>query len=90
MYLINPAALGESLLSLYPKRKQTEFPKRFFWLFRISDGLENRDYGRRDSSRWPCGTLYQQKLALTLLTSGGLSVGIVHSRTQATEFSCFI
>jgi hypothetical protein len=25
-------------------------------------GLENRDYGRRDSSRWPRGTLYPQKV----------------------------
>jgi hypothetical protein len=24
--------------------------------------LENRDYGRRDSSRGPCGTLYPQKV----------------------------
>jgi hypothetical protein len=34
-------------------------------------GLESREYGRRDPSRWPCGTLYPQKLALTSLTSGG-------------------
>jgi hypothetical protein len=34
--------------------------------------LENRDYGRRE-------------LALTLPTSGGRSVSIVHSRTKATE-----
>jgi hypothetical protein len=34
-------------------------------------------------------TLYPQKLALTSLTSGGRSVGIVRSRTQATEFSFF-
>jgi hypothetical protein len=27
--------------------------------------LENQDYGRRDSSLWPCDTLYPQKLALT-------------------------
>jgi hypothetical protein len=32
-------------------------------------------------------TLYPQKLALTSPTSGGRSVGIVHSQTQATEFS---
>jgi hypothetical protein len=32
------------------------------------------------------GTLYPQKLALTSSTSGGRSVGIVRSRTQATEF----
>jgi hypothetical protein len=33
--------------------------------------------------------LYPQKLAPTSLTSGGRLVGIVHSRTQATEFSFF-
>jgi hypothetical protein len=37
-------------------------------------------------SEWR-GTLYPQKLALTSLTSGGRSVGIVRSRTQAMEFS---
>jgi hypothetical protein len=31
--------------------------------------------------------LYAQKLALTLPTGGGRSVGIVRSRTKATEFS---
>jgi hypothetical protein len=31
--------------------------------------------------------LYPQKLALTSSTSGGRSVGIVRSQTQATEFS---
>jgi hypothetical protein len=50
-------------------------------------GLENRDYGRKDPSRWPRGSLYPQKLALASRTSGGRSVGIVRSRTQATEFS---
>jgi hypothetical protein len=50
-------------------------------------GLENREYGRRDSSRRPRGTLYLQKLALTSPKSGSRSVGIVRSRTQATEFS---
>jgi hypothetical protein len=50
-------------------------------------GLEIRDYGRRDPSRWSRGTLYTQKLALTLKTSGGRSVGIVRSRTQTTEYS---
>jgi hypothetical protein len=49
-------------------------------------GLESREYSRRDSSRRPRGTLYPQKLALTSLTSGGRSVGLVRSRTQATEF----
>jgi hypothetical protein len=36
------------------------------------------------------GPLYPQKLALTSPTSGGRSVGIVRSRTQATVFSFFI
>jgi hypothetical protein len=40
-----------------------------------------------DTSRRPRGTLYLQKVALTSPTSGGLSVGMVRSRTQATEFS---
>jgi hypothetical protein len=48
--------------------------------------LENREYGRKDPSRWPRGTLYPQKLAITSPTSGGRSVGIVRSRTQAMEF----
>jgi hypothetical protein len=34
-------------------------------------------------------SLYPQQLALTSLTIGGLSVGIVPSRTEATEFSFF-
>jgi hypothetical protein len=50
-------------------------------------GLKIREYGRRDPSSWPRGTLYPQKLALSSQTSGGLSVGIVRSRTQTTEFS---
>jgi hypothetical protein len=49
--------------------------------------LENREYDRRDPSRWPRATPYPQKLALTSPTSGGRSVGIVRSQTQATEFS---
>jgi hypothetical protein len=43
-------------------------------------GLEIWEYGLRDSSRWPCGTVYPQKLAFTSPTSS-----IVRSRT--TEFS---
>ena len=34
--------------------------------------------------------VYLQKLALTSPTSGGRSVGIVRSRTKATEFVCFV
>jgi hypothetical protein len=47
--------------------------------------LENREYGRRDPSRWPRDTLYPQKLATTSSRSGGCSVGIVRSRTQTME-----
>jgi hypothetical protein len=43
--------------------------------------VEIREYGRRDPSRWPRGTLHPQKP-----TGGGRSVDIVRSRTQATEF----
>jgi hypothetical protein len=50
-------------------------------------GLENREYGRGDPLCWPRDTLYEQKLALTSLTSGGRLVGIVLSRTETTEFS---
>jgi hypothetical protein len=50
-------------------------------------GLESGEYGRRDPSGWPRGTLYPQKVALTSPNSGGRSVGIVRSRILATEFS---
>jgi hypothetical protein len=40
-----------------------------------------------DPSRCPRDTLYPQNLVLTPPTSGGRWVGIVRSRTQATEFS---
>jgi hypothetical protein len=48
--------------------------------------LGSREYGLRDPSRWPRGTLYLQKLALTSPTSGGGSVRILRSQTQAAEF----
>jgi hypothetical protein len=48
--------------------------------------LRERDYGCRDPSHWPRGTLYPQKLPLTSPTSGGRSVCIVRSRIKATEF----
>jgi hypothetical protein len=50
-------------------------------------GLEGREYCHGEASSWPRCTFYSQKLALSLLTSGGRSVGIVRSRTQATK--CF-
>jgi hypothetical protein len=50
-------------------------------------GLEIREYVRGDPSRWTCIVLYPQTLTLTSPISGCRSVGIVLSRTQATEFS---
>jgi hypothetical protein len=50
-------------------------------------GLENRDYDRGDTLRWPRNTLYQLKLALILPTGCDRSVGIVRLRTKAPE--CF-
>jgi hypothetical protein len=64
-------------------------PREYNWeaTWKKSNGsaLENREYGPRDPSRWPSGTLYLDKLSLTSPTSGGRSVGIVLSRTQTTE-----
>jgi hypothetical protein len=51
-------------------------------------GLENLQYGRMDSSRSLRGTLYLLKLALTS-PSCCPSIGIVRSRTQATELVLF-
>jgi hypothetical protein len=49
-------------------------------------GLERREYGCGNPLRRPHDSLYQQKLALTSLTSGSHSVGILRSRIKATEF----
>jgi hypothetical protein len=57
------------------------------WYKSSGSCLETREYGRRDPSRWSRGTLYPQNFAITSLTSGGRSVGIVRSRTQAMEIS---
>jgi hypothetical protein len=53
-------------------------------------GLENRQYDRGCPLRWPRDTVYPQKLALTSRTSGGRSVGIARSLTQATELFCLL
>jgi hypothetical protein len=45
-------------------------------------GLENREYGHRDPSRLPRYTLYSRKLALSLPTSSGCSVGIIFSNSN--------
>jgi hypothetical protein len=52
-------------------------------------GQEDREYVRRNPLRLPRGPFYLQKLALTSPTSGSRLVGIVRSRTQATEFLSF-
>jgi hypothetical protein len=57
------------------------------WKKNSGSGLEIREYGRRDPSRWPRGILYPQKVALTSPKSGDRSVCIVRSLTQATEYS---
>jgi hypothetical protein len=66
-------------------------PREYNWgaTWQKSSGscLENREYGRKDPSRWPRGTLYPHKLTITSPTSSGRSVGIVRSQTQTTEFS---
>jgi hypothetical protein len=49
-------------------------------------GLASREYGRGNPLRRPRDSLCPQTLALTSPTSGGRSVGIVRSRTKATEF----
>jgi hypothetical protein len=54
-------------------------------------GLENRRLtavGTRGAAH--VTPLYPQKLALTSPTGDGRSVGIVRSRTKATEFSLYI
>jgi hypothetical protein len=57
------------------------------WKKSSSSSLESQEYGRWDPSHWPRGTLHLQKLALTSSTSGGRTVSIVCSQTQATEVS---
>jgi hypothetical protein len=66
------------------------------FLFIASRFLINRMWSKSSTSLciiMKLGTLYRQTLALTSPTSGGLSVGIVRSRTQATECSvsvCYV
>jgi hypothetical protein len=66
----------------YRSRGPELFPGLPDFLRSSDSGLENREYGSRDPSRYP---RYPQKLMLTSPTSSGRSVGIVRSRTQATE-----
>jgi hypothetical protein len=80
---------GTCRLFLQNQRKSQERNKHeaeFNTCFILVSCLESREYSRRDPSRWPRGTFYPQKSALTSPTNGGRSVGIVRSQTQATEF----
>jgi hypothetical protein len=65
-------------------------PRQYSWwaTWKKSSGscLEIGEYNRRDTSRWPRGTLYPQKLAITSPISGSRSVGVVRSRTQTMGF----
>jgi hypothetical protein len=54
------------------------------WMLPYLDHSLAIGYGRRDPSRWPCGTIYPQKLALNSPTNDGRPVGVVRSRTKAT------
>jgi hypothetical protein len=57
------------------------------WKESSGSGLENRKInGRGDSLPWSRDTLYPINLALTSLTSGGRSVGIVSWRTKPRSF----
>jgi hypothetical protein len=68
-YLILPAAPGPGVYSACNRNTKQKAENEVVWI-RHADRVT---------------PLYPQKLALTSLTSGGRSVGIVHSRTQATE-----
>jgi hypothetical protein len=47
--------------------------------------LESQEYGHGDLPQWPRGTPLSAKVSINFPTSDGLSVGIVGSRTKATE-----
>jgi hypothetical protein len=52
--------------------------------------LENREYGSRDPSHWPRGTLYPQKVGTSFADKRRSLAGIVRSRTKATELLVII
>jgi hypothetical protein len=61
----------------------------YYYYYYYYPGLGSREHCRRDPLCWPCDTLCPQKLVLTSQTSSCCSVGIVFSRTKATEFILF-
>jgi hypothetical protein len=72
---------GKKLRGLSPRANYTDRTTAV-----VIEVTANFKYGSGDLLRSPRDTLYPQKLALTSLTSSGLSVDIVRSRTEATEF----
>jgi hypothetical protein len=63
----------------------------FLLVFFLVSGLEIEITSVGDPPHWPCDTpLSPQKLALTSPTRGGRSVGVVRSRTKATEVVLYI
>jgi hypothetical protein len=68
-----PLSLGSTIEELLGRKKNS------------GSGLERREHGRRDPSRWPCDIVYPQKLALTSLTNVDRSVCIVRSLDEASD-----
>jgi hypothetical protein len=64
----------ESTIEELPKRESS------------GSGLESREYGLRNPSRWPRGTLCGANLAVTSPTSDDRSVGILRSQTHSRKF----
>jgi hypothetical protein len=58
-------ALSEKSSGSGTESTQThEYNRGATWWKSSGSFLENREYGRRDPSRWPRGTLYPQKVGL--------------------------
>jgi hypothetical protein len=57
--------------------------------YMLLSGLEIREYGRRDPSRWPRGTLYPQKLALTSLLGRYSSLADSGHRVEFFLSTCY-
>jgi hypothetical protein len=55
-----------------------------------SSGLENRDYGRRRSATLTTRHPSIRKSLHKVRLQAGRSIGIVRSRTLATQFVCFV
>jgi hypothetical protein len=68
--------------------EQNQIPVKLTNIFHLLDetsGLKNREYGRAIRRTDHATPSIPKRLAVTSPTSGGRSVGIVRSRTKATE-----